>query len=303
MKALIAVDGSSGSFEAVRQAGQLLQSGRDLAALFYAPPGINLDSDQAEPAVLERARSLLATAVFDEARQNLPEALRASAETIIGDLPAKQGIIDAASSSNADLIALGARGLGPIERLLLGSVSSSVVYSSRVPVLVARPRPSDRTSQPPRVLLACESTASDAHLANVVKQLHWPSGTHGLTVSIVQSMFAGHVPKWLEDRARSEEVEAMARAWVAEHDAEIHTKRTEIASFNATLPEPFQKSTPIVVEGHPADQILSVIAAQHVDLVVMGARTTSTMSRLVLGSTSETVLSHAPCSVLIVRKP
>lgn len=302
MKALIAVDGSSGSFEAIRQAAQLMDPGRDQLAFFYSPPSINFDSDQTEPAVLERARTLLATAVFDEARQNLPEGLRDQVETIVGELPAKQGIIDAVSRCGTDWIAVGARGLGPIERLLLGSVSSSVVYSARVPVLVARPRPNDRRGEPLRVLVACESTTSDGGLADVINRLHWQTGSLGLTISVVQSMFAGHVPKWLEDRARSEEVEAMARAWVAEHDAEIRNKRTEMVTFNATLPEPFRISKPIVVEGHPAEQILSVIAAHQIDLVILGVHASSTVARFVLGSTSETVLSHAPCSVLIARK-
>lgn len=301
MKALIAIDGSRGGFEAARQAGELLQPARDQVTLFYAPPGIKLDDGAVEPKVLDRARELLAKAVFEEGKSHLPDHLREGAEIILGNQPAKHGILAAAESSGANLIALGARGLGPIERLLLGSVTTSVVYGARVPVLVARPRAAERMGQPLQVLVAYESAKEDGHLASLTQSLHWPADAQGYTVSVVQSMFAGHVPEWLEERARSEEVEAMARAWVTEHELEIKTKRTEVAAFQVELPEAFRTAEPIVVEGHHADKILATIAEKQIDLVVMGAGTPSVMTRFFVGSTSQTVLNHAPCSVLIAR--
>ncbi len=300
MKALIAVDGSVGGFEAVRQAGQLLPPDRSQVVLYYSPPSIKLNDGAIEPAVLDRARALLARAVFDEAKALLSDPLRTSAESILSDQPARQGIVAAAESVGANLIAVGARGLGPIERLLLGSVSTSVVHTARVPVLVARPRPADRQQQPLRVLIAFGSASDDGHLADVIKTFRWPAGTQGLTVSVVQSMFAGHVPVWLEERARSEEVEAMARAWVAEHTLEINNKRSEAAAFDDTLPEPWRPEQPMVVEGHPADQILATISEKKIDLVVTGAGRRSAVTRFFMGSTSRTVLNQASCSVLIV---
>jgi nucleotide-binding universal stress UspA family protein len=302
MKVLIAVDGSSGGFEAVRQAGQLLEPGRDQVAFYYSPPGLKPDGGHAEPQILERARGFLGEAIFNEARQLLPQGLQANVEQIIDVQPPKHGIVTQAELWRADLIAMGARGLGPIERLLLGSVSSSVIQAARIPVLIARPRPADRKQDPLRVLLAFESTPEDGYLADVVKVFKWPPATQGYTISAVQSMFAGHVPKWLEERARSEEVDEMARVWVAEHEAEIKAKHAEIAAFDATLPEPFHAAEPIVIEGHPADKILATIHDRKIDLVILGARTPASVSKFLLGSTSQTILSHAPCSVLIVRQ-
>jgi nucleotide-binding universal stress UspA family protein len=301
MKALIAVDGSTGGFEAVRQAGSLLTADRDSVVLYYSPPVITA-GDATGADVLERARGSLASVVFDEAKSHLPAELRVRVECSIGQQPPKQGIVAAAEAHGCTLIVVGARGLGPIERLLLGSVSSSVVRSAHVPVLVTRPRNPARQSQPFKVLMAVEAAKDDALLADAVKQFTWPSNTIGLTMSVVQSMFAGHVPGWLEDRARSEEVEAMAQAWVKEHDAEIAAKREELAAFDATLPDCFRRETPIVVEGHPADRILETIGQRHIDLAIVGARKPSAISRWLLGSTSETVLTHADCSVLVIRE-
>jgi len=45
-------------------------------------------------------------------------------------------ILDLAEEIDADLIAVGSRGLGPINRIRLGSVSTRVVRAARDPVLV-----------------------------------------------------------------------------------------------------------------------------------------------------------------------
>jgi nucleotide-binding universal stress UspA family protein len=47
-------------------------------------------------------------------------------------------IIDVAAQLNADLIVMGARGLGPGRRFLLGSVSDRVVHHAHCPVTVWR---------------------------------------------------------------------------------------------------------------------------------------------------------------------
>jgi nucleotide-binding universal stress UspA family protein len=51
---------------------------------------------------------------------------------------ASDAIIDYAVASGADLIAIGSRGLGAFGRLLLGSVSNSVLHRAPCPVLVVR---------------------------------------------------------------------------------------------------------------------------------------------------------------------
>jgi nucleotide-binding universal stress UspA family protein len=300
MKVLIAIDGSAGSFEAVRQASQLLPRAEDRVVLFYAPPGIQLEHETATPQVLDRARTSIAGAIFDEAKQLLPAHLLATCETILGTGSPKQGIPAAARNWGAELIAVGARGLSRIERLLLGSVSSSVAYSAHVPVLVVRPRSTGREGQPPRVLVACSSATEETDVAQLINRVSWPAGTYGQTIAVAQSMFAGHVPKWLEEQARSEEVETMARAWVEEHQAELSGKHAEISAYNAQLPEPF-RTPPIIVEGHPAEKILDAANRNAIDLIAIGSHSNSSVARFFLGSTSQAVLAHAHCSVLIVR--
>ncbi len=56
-----------------------------------------------------------------------------------------------------------------------------------------------------------------------------------------------------------------------------------------------------LIEGSPAEAIISVARTRKSNVIVMGSRGLSTMAELVLGSTSHKVVSHAPCPVIIMR--
>jgi nucleotide-binding universal stress UspA family protein len=53
--------------------------------------------------------------------------------------------------------------------------------------------------------------------------------------------------------------------------------------------------------GHPADQIVSFADETKADLIVMGHRGRTEVSRWLLGSISKRVMSYAHCSVFLVR--
>jgi nucleotide-binding universal stress UspA family protein len=52
---------------------------------------------------------------------------------------------------------------------------------------------------------------------------------------------------------------------------------------------------------HVIDTIVTQVESDHADLLVIGSRELTKSERLYLGSVSESLLRHAPCSVLIVR--
>ncbi|MGC8856819.1 MAG: universal stress protein [Anaerolineae bacterium] len=56
-----------------------------------------------------------------------------------------------------------------------------------------------------------------------------------------------------------------------------------------------------LIEGPAAEAIIKVATTHQSDVIVMGSRGHSGLTGLLLGSTSQKVVSHAPCPVLIVR--
>jgi nucleotide-binding universal stress UspA family protein len=299
MKVLIAVDGSAGSFEAVAQVGHVLAADKDEVAFYCSPPSVRVSAGHPEPQVLARAQEGLAEAIFQEARSRLPEALRGRARTIVGMQDARHGIMIEADAWPADLLALGARGLTPLERLLLGSVSRSVVHHTTIPVWVARARPAG-AQRAMNVLLACEKPELGRAAAELLAKFTWPEHTKFYSLSVVRSIFAGRVPDWLEQQARSPDVEAMVKAWVKEHEEDLRASRSKMEQFVAALPPPLNSCEALVAEGEPVREILGSAAKLHIDLVVVGSQHKRSLATMILGSTSEGVLNHAGCSVLVV---
>ena len=57
----------------------------------------------------------------------------------------------------------------------------------------------------------------------------------------------------------------------------------------------------IVSEGYPADKICEIAENKGYDLIVLGSKGRSAISRFLLGSISDRVVHHAPCSVCVVK--
>ncbi len=58
-----------------------------------------------------------------------------------------------------------------------------------------------------------------------------------------------------------------------------------------------------VVTGHPAQELVRVAKDTGADLIVLGHSGHSAIWGTFLGTVTERVSRHAPCSVLIVRQP
>ena len=65
--------------------------------------------------------------------------------------------------------------------------------------------------------------------------------------------------------------------------------------------DPHLRISTRVVYGQPAEEIVKVAEELDIDLIVMGNHGLGGMKRFLLGSTSDLVMQHAACSVLIVR--
>jgi nucleotide-binding universal stress UspA family protein len=56
-----------------------------------------------------------------------------------------------------------------------------------------------------------------------------------------------------------------------------------------------------ILFGNPAESIIEVADVRKCDLIVIGLRSYSTLTGLILGSQAQKVINHAPCPVLVVR--
>jgi nucleotide-binding universal stress UspA family protein len=197
-------------------------------------------------------------------------------------------LADAAAAMGADLIVVGSRGHGTIETMVLGSVSAELVEHAPVPVLVARGSSVDR------VALAWDGSASAQAAADLLRT--WPLFASS-DVVVVTVTDVG--PPWWAGFGESSPslvpmyLDAAEAARARDGDlAKAMADDLRRAGFQARA-EP--------LEGDPADQILAAARDGAVDLVVMGTRGRTGLARLLLGSVARNVVTHAPCSVLVVH--
>jgi nucleotide-binding universal stress UspA family protein len=298
MKVLIGIDGSAGGNEAADQASRLISGKRDAVVLCYCPPELQVPpGSPVEEPVIQRTREALVRAVFDRARSHLHFDGPVEERIVEGD--PRQGLLAAADACQADLIAVGARGLGTLQRLLLGSVSTTVVHAAQVPVLVVRLRPEREGADSFRVLLAYDAGKASRYALEVLGQLTWPESTVGHVMSVVPMPLAAEIPPWWELPGSGW---SGADELYREYGPMKAAARQELESCYQQLPAPFQATEPIITVGDPAAEILGMADLHKSDLLVVGARRMKALGRLFLGSTSERVWTHAACSVLVVRE-
>lgn len=198
-------------------------------------------------------------------------------------------IVDEARDFEADLIVVGHRGHGPMETMLLGSVSAEVVDHAPCPVLVAR----SGTLGP--VVLADDGSPSAVTAAAVLEAFPLPAQTPITVLSITDTgfPFAAAAAPGLYDQAINSYVRSLKEA---------RDDTTRIATGAADrLQEAGYRTTPVVRDGDPAHEIVEYAKTHETGLLVLGTRGHTGLKRLLLGSVARNVLLHAPCSVLVVR--
>jgi nucleotide-binding universal stress UspA family protein len=130
---LIAYDGSEPSRRALDRVRDFMPNASvavvTVAAPVYRDPSLSKFPDQGEEerqqAALAEAKAILAVSGID-ARTAAP----------VGD--AADEIVRMAREAGADLLVLGARGLNPVKRLVLGSVSTKVLHNAPCDLLVVK---------------------------------------------------------------------------------------------------------------------------------------------------------------------
>jgi nucleotide-binding universal stress UspA family protein len=141
MKILVAVDGSAHAVRALRHAIKLSEALKE-------PAEITLISVHEDTGLQHAARFAgqqeLREYLADLSAQDLKGALAAarkaavSCRTVTATGHAATQIVETARKGRFDLIAMGAKGRGAIQDLLMGSVAQRVIELSRVPVLLVK---------------------------------------------------------------------------------------------------------------------------------------------------------------------
>jgi nucleotide-binding universal stress UspA family protein len=139
---LVPVDGSGTALLAVDKAVALARAfGSDITVInvvdFYPFVGVGADYAFGQAEYMAAATAG-ANKALNAASNAVKEAGLPCAHKVIEGHVVHEGILEAATSTGADLIVMGSHGRHGIEKLLLGSVTQRVLSHTTLPVLVVR---------------------------------------------------------------------------------------------------------------------------------------------------------------------
>ncbi len=122
---------------------------------------------------------------------------------------------------------------------------------------------------------------------------HWPDGTRVVVVSAVRAPLTVYA-----------EVYAPALPYPNDVVDDMTKHHHELADRACAEGRQAGLATePRVLQGDPREVLIDVARAEGADLVVVGSHGRTGLAKLVLGSVAAHVVAHAPCSVMVVKRP
>jgi nucleotide-binding universal stress UspA family protein len=215
-------------------------------------------------------------------------------EAVVREGNAAAEILEEATTTGADLLAIGTHGRSGFERLVLGSVTEKILRKARCPVLTIPRRLPDAVPSGPVLFrrIVCAVDFSDCSMHALKYALSLAQEADGcLTVVHVVA------PDVLAQVGIGEEHVSVAE-WQRRHEAAARELLAKAVPKSATA---FCKAESMLLHGKPWREILRVASERQAELIVMGVQGRGAADLLFFGSTTQHVVREAVCPVLTLR--
>jgi len=285
------IDLSVPSEQALERAAALAQHHGATLVMVHAQaddaPIEHVDND-----VLEQLGEVSAAVRVEEAKRLAEKVQHLTKLGVSVELVSRTGapgevISEIAKERDAELIVIGTHGHTGLQRFLLGSVASAVLRHAPCDVLVCR-----GTSGPSPFLRPLVATDFSAAAARALRNAAALS-TANAPIEVVHAwqLPAGSWGATLLGQARF--------PWSTVRDAVLASAQAQADKLLAGFADIGHPLHVQLVQGPPQSVITN--AAEHGahDLIAIGTHGHRGFRRLLLGSVAESVIRHAPCSVLI----
>ncbi len=290
MRILIAVDGSNSSHAGVEDCTKRLWPNGTEFKVVTA-----VDSYQLLPPLIDQQEAPLTNAGdlvsnYAEGLQSQFPACSASAEVLQGYV--KDSLLECASKWPADLIVMGSHGHTGIAKILVGSVSTAVLHSAKCSVRIVRQAVEADATADSVVVAADASEPSKAAIQHILGR-SWAPGTKFTCLNVLApfgqvGIDADSQPSFDYDDSHLPLMRKQSQEMAQAAADELNSKLGPCADWKT-------------VEGDPQEQILLVADELKANLIVIGSHGRNFLGRAVLGSVSDAVVSHAKCSVEVVK--
>lgn len=297
-KMLLATDGSAEATRAARMAVVLAHRlGSKLHVVHVGPmpeeyinPRLSIPEPEFWEMMRERAEEEAKPRLNEQVQKIREAGGEVSGAHVRVGLPDAE-IVELAEQLGAGLVVLGSRGLRPLKRALIGSVSDSVVRHAHGSVLVVRGNGRERDYLPGRILLALDGSREAAAASRTAVEI---ANATGSELHILFALFTSETLPYPYPYARErwessvERAKHRAQEFVDEQAERIEAEGGRVKDAHLAFGKPDQE---IVKLGEELDA----------GLIVVGSRGLGGVRRALMGSISGSVVRHAHGPVLVVR--
>ena len=288
VKVLLATDGSEDATLATKAATDIAKgtsSELHVVRAWHSVPSTRLES-------------YVRTQLKQEAQESLTEQVRRIeadggdvAQVHLKEGSAVEEILGLAEEIGAGLIVIGSRGLGPVKRLVMGSVSEGVVHHSAYPVLVMR---GGQEAWPlKRVIVGDDGSKAAEGAGELGASIGKLFGAQGLLVRVY--------PQLPEIDLEGRRLNArMTDDELRREESKLEERANDIEKSLGSRPKIR------VAVGDVAAELLEAAEEENVPekvFIAVGSRGLGTIQRMRLGSVSTKVLYAAKGHVLIYPHP
>ncbi|MBX9949352.1 MAG: universal stress protein [Candidatus Obscuribacterales bacterium] len=234
--------------------------------------------------------SLILAGVAEELARSLHN-VSVSAEVLAGD--PVDSILSFADTFHPDLLVTGCRKKTAVDSILLGSVSQKLLEGMNCPVAIVR---GDSARLDPdrgaNVLVAVDDSEHSAAAVEWLQWQEWMKQSHIALLSVTEPLHQSAM-----DGIRS------ASDHLLTYQAEKMLIESLLTKWGIFLQQGAnaREITRGTVDGSPAETILTGARNWPANLIVMGAHGRTGIAKIMLGSVSQHISTHAHCSVLIVK--
>jgi len=201
-------------------------------------------------------------------------------------------IVRAAEDLKVDLLVVGSHGLKGMRRFLLGSVSSNVLHYAPCSVLIVRtpteePAPAEG-EKAWRVLLAYDNSEPAKKAVELCASLPIDEkvAVHALSVLPLVKLYRQDIQQRLSTLWHQKKKAAQAALeWVTR----------EVSWTTSNVSAEIRESSDV------AQEILDDATRLNSDLIILGDKGKSAIEKFLIGTVTNRVARHAPCSVWVVR--
>jgi len=195
-------------------------------------------------------------------------------------------------NDNHDLVIVGTRDLGYVGRIFFGSTAVKLLRHCPCPVWVARP---DANWEHQEILVPSDFSDVSLEALRIAVEGRELVDTRLHVLHVLQALSGP--PAWYS-RVPSQMVEDYIAEQRAQAKKKLHEQLAQAGD------RAVQHGVQVhVVEGSPDEAILKAIDDLKIDLVVMGTAARSGLASMVLGNTTEGLISHVKCSLIAVKPP